>query len=292
MQGSDTQPRYVIVEAGRNDDRYWSGLWSARDDSNVHTAFADTVLPQCPLLSAERADHIVLPSGLQAPADSAWVHLRVDLATFVSSAGAIDGATLKRALENCVDTGEALHDETSWPTPEVRQDSWLNRRLGICVSGLGDILHIKGLAPTEHGSLRFLNQLLLFVRGTLLSRSRQIARCKKQLPAITLSDPSRQLPRGGIREDWQRRWREAATATRVRHRNLLVMSPWALFPSESRADYRYSELLPLLRHADACAFKRSQSISHWNVNEFKRFHQRARAVLQQRGATPRFAKHV
>ena len=52
------------------------------------------------------------------------------------------------------------------------------------------------------------------------------------------------------------------------------------------------KLLPLLRHSDACAFRRNLSIEHWNLNEFKSFHQRARAVLKQRIATSRIAEHV
>ena len=284
--------RYVLVNAARNDDHYWAALWKDRDDVRFHTVFADTVLPQCPLLCAERADGIVSPTGLQAPAGSAWAHLHVDMTKFVHSNGAIDEQTLKRTLETCVDLGDRIHDRYPWPTPDLQHDSWLNRRLGILVSGFGDVLRIKRLDPVEHDSLRFLYQLVLFVQSTLRTRSRQLASQTEQLPAIALSDPSHRLPHGGVREDWQRRWREAVRATRVRHRNLLVMSPWSLFPTDETADYRYSDLLPLLRHADACAFDRTQSIAHWTLGEFKRFHQRARAVLQQRSASSQFAKSV
>ena len=87
-------------------------------------------------------------------------------------------------------------------------------------------------------------------------------------------------------------WQQAVQASLVRHRNLLVISPWSLFPAGGAADFRYAELLPLLRHADACAFNKTVSIAHWNLKEFKCFHQRARAVLQQRSATTPIAKHV
>ena len=287
-----TPRQYVLVNAARNDDRYWAELWRARDDPGVRTAFADTVLPQCPLLTAERADGIVLPGGLQAPEGSAWVSLHVDLARFLDTSGSLKNGMLRRALETCVEVGETIHDQYEWPTQEMRHDSWLNRRLSVLVSGFGDVLRTRELDPAEHGSLRFLNQALLFARQTLQRRSRQIAMRTGQLPAITLSDPSDRLPGGGVREDWRRRWREAVQATRVRHRNLLVLSPWSLFPTDEEADYRYSELLPLLRHADACAFDRHLSIAHWSLDEFKHFHQRARAVLQQRGANSQFAKGV
>jgi DNA topoisomerase VI subunit B len=65
-----------------------------------------------------------------------------------------------------------------------------------------------------------------------------------------------------------------------------------LFPAGTAADFRYAELLPLLRHADACAVNKTVSIAHWNPKEFKCFHQRARAVLQQRCTTSLIAEHV
>ena len=284
--------QYLAISAGYDNDDYWSRYWRLRGAANVYTMFAGTIVSQCPLLSAERADIVASPNGLQVPAGTAWVPIEVDLAPFLCTSGVLDEGRLKKTLRHCVDSGERIHDTWVWPTPDMQHDSWLNRRLAIQLTGIGDVIQRMGLAPDSHGSLRFLNQLLLSVRETLRARSRELALQLEPLPAISLSDPSLSLPRGNIRDDWQRRWRESVAATQVRHRNLLVLSPWSLFPSGEAADYRYSELLPLLRHADACAFRRSVSIRHWNLKEFKRFHQRTMAVLQQRGATPRFAQCV
>ena len=283
---------YVLLGDIDHGDRMWRALWELRAERGVNTAFAERIMPQCPLLSVERGRAIVSPIGLQAPADSAWVCMGIELARFLRHDGAIDEPALKRCLETCIDVGEALHDTLAWPTADMQHDAWLNRRLAIVLSGFGDLLRIKGMAPADHESLRYLNQLLLWVRMNAQSRSRAIAMHAEPLPAISLSDPSHGLPRGSIREDWRRRWREAVRATLVRHRNLLVISPWSLFPGEARADYEYAELLPLLRHSDACAFKRHVSIDHWNFNQFKYFHQRARAVLKQRVATSQIAEHV
>ena len=283
---------YLLVGDSDNGDRYWAELWKYRAVPKVHTAFGGLVIPQCPLLSAERARAVVSPVGLQVPVESAWVTMRIDLTRFVRPNGVLNEQALQRSLETCVDVGDKLHDVLCWPTPDMRHDAWLNRRLAIVVVGLGDLLRLKRLEPGTHDSLRFLNQMLLWVRTTLQSRSRAIATCSEQLPAITLSDPSHNLPCSGIREDWRRRWREAVQASLVQHRNLLALSPWSLFPANAPADFRYAELLPLLRHADACAFNKTVSIAHWNLKEFKCFHQRAKAVLQQRGATSLIAEHV
>ena len=283
---------YVLLGDVEFGDGLWGALWDLRTEPSVHTAFAERVLPQCPLLSVERGRAIVSPVGLQAPVGSAWVCMGIDLASFAGRSGVVDEPALKRCLEACVDVGEALHDVLTWPTADLQHDAWLNRRLAIVLSGFGDLLRIRGMTPSEHGSLRYLNQLLLWLRMSAQSRSRALAMRAEPLPAIALSDPSHALPRGSVREDWRRRWHEAVRATLVRHRNLLVISPWSLFPTDARANYEYSELLPLLRHSDACAFGRNMSIDHWNFSQFKQFHQRARAVLRQRFATSQIAEHV
>ncbi len=289
--GDKAAGHYVLLGDVEHGDRLWGALWDLRTEPAVNTAFAERVLPQCPLLSAERGRAIISPAGLQAPVNSAWVCMGIDLARF-ADARAVDEPALKHCLEACVDVGEALHEAFAWPTADLQHDAWLNRRLAIVLSGFGDLLRIRGMAPSDHGSLRYLNQLLLWLRMNAQSRSRAIASHADPLPAIALSDPSHALPRGSIRDDWCRRWHEAVRATLVRHRNLLVISPWSLFPSDSRADYEYAELLPLLRHSDACAFSRNMSIDHWNFNQFKQFHQRARAVLKQRVAASQIAEHV
>ena len=287
-----TADNYVLLGDTDHGDRLWEALWELRVEPGVNTAFAERVLPQCPLLSAERGRAIVPPIGLQAPAHSAWVCMGIDLARFLRHDGEIAEPALKRCLDTCIEVGEALHDVLIWPTADVQHDAWLNRRLAIVLSGFGDVLRTRRMSPADHESLRYLNQLLLWLRMNAQSRSRAIAIRAEPLPAIGLSDPSQALPHGSIREDWCRRWREAVRASLVRHRNMLVISPWSLFPSDARADYEYAELLPLLRHSDACAFNRNVAIDHWNFNEFKCFHQRARAVLKQRVATSQIAERV
>jgi len=289
---ADGRQHYVIVGDGDDGECFWQDLWQRRAVPGMQTAFSAVAVPQCALLSAEAATAIVAPEGLQAPPRSAWVGMRVHLPRFLRPDGELDQPELERALVTCVDTGDALHDVLCWPSADAQHDAWLNRRLAIVVSGLGDILELTRRAPESHASLRFLGQLLQWLRMTLRSHSQAIARRRDLLPAIALSDPSQSLPPGCVGDEWRRCWQRAAEASRVAHRNLLVMSPWSLFPTHAAADFRYAELLPLLRHADACTFRRPISISHWNVSEFKHFHKRAMAVLRQRIAASLIAEHV
>jgi hypothetical protein len=273
-------------------ERDWEALREQLDQQSVTLAFADYVVPQCPLLSAEPATVVATPLGLQVPAASAWVCMRVDLPRFAGPDGTLDETALHQALETCVDIGDAIHDIAHWPTPDQRYDAWLNRRLAVMIAGIGDLVASAEENPDCHRSLRRFNQVLLGARHTLQSRSRAIAMRSERLPAITLSDPSHRLPAGSIRDDWRRRWQQAVRVSLVRHRNLLALSPWSLFPADQPADLRYAEFLPLLRHADVVAFDKTVSTSHWNLNEFKRFCRRAQAVLQQRTTTSLIAEHV
>ena len=284
--------RQSLVIANLSVEQNWELLREQQEDQSLTLAFADCVVPQCSLLSAEPATVVKTPLGLQVPAGSAWVCMCVDLMRFTTLDNAFDEEALRHALETCVDVGEMFHEHVHWSTPEQRYDAWLNRRLAVMICGIGDVAACWKEEPGSHAALRRLNQLLLDARRTLQSRSRAIALRSERLPAITLSDPSHRLPPGSIRDDWKRRWQRAVGASLVRHRNLLALSPWLLFPANRPADPRYAEFLPLLRHADVIAFDKNVSTSHWNTSEFKRFCQRARAVLQQRTATSLIAEHV
>ena len=88
------------------------------------------------------------------------------------------------------------------------------------------------------------------------------------------------------------RWQRAVGSNAIRHRNLLTLSPWDVFPREQPADYRYVNLLPLLACANSVSFRRDVDICHWNVKEFKGFFERVSAILRSSGETRLIAKQV
>jgi hypothetical protein len=92
--------------------------------------------------------------------------------------------------------------------------------------------------------------------------------------------------------DWGRRWKKAVQDVAVRHRNLTSISPWDVFPREKPADLRYANLLPITRFADSLSFQCDVSISHWNVNDFKGFHERVLAIMRCNGGAGIVAKQV
>jgi hypothetical protein len=206
----------------------------------------------------------------------------VDIAACADLHHAGGQAALRARLAATLDACEAVHESTRWPTPLMQQDAWLNRRVAIRLEGLADYAKRQRLDPEQPATFSRLQRIVTFVKNELRELSRRWAENNETLPAIAASSPCRRLTGVEQKQAWERRWLHAVRQSAIRHRNLLVMSPWSLFPGRY-ADFRYLDLLPLLAAADACEFQRNCSLAHWNVNKFRAFHERACAV--QRRAT-------
>ncbi|MDH3266052.1 MAG: hypothetical protein OEM25_03710 [Gammaproteobacteria bacterium] len=271
-------------------DRFWLQMWHLRRATRLRVAYADAALSQCPLLSDERAGSILPTTAIQVPPGSAWIALRLDVSMFADGRGSTDDGALQQALCRAVEVGEELHELMAWPNAQMRHDAWLNRRLAIMVTGFGDLLRLRGLDPCDFAALQDLSATVMWVQDVLLQQSQRIATKTDVLPALRQADPSHALPVGPVRNNWRKRWRLAMEQAPIRHRNMLVLSPWSLFPAGVAADIRYANLLPLLKYADACAFSRPSDLSHWSVAQLQSFHLRAWAVLQQRRAWHQIAE--
>ncbi|MDH3350552.1 MAG: hypothetical protein OEM51_03315 [Gammaproteobacteria bacterium] len=277
---------------GSRQAHFWPQLWQASAHGPVRAAFSTRVFPQCSLLSTEAATAIVPDMAIQVPVETAWVPMCLDISRFAADDGSLRESAVEHALCRCVEIGDALHDLTRWPTAKMRHDAWLNRRLAIIVTGIGDLVQRRRQDPKLFSSLKELCELLRWIKNVLHRQSQAMARATGKLPALDLSDPSRGLPCGPVRDGWHARWREAVNLAAVRHRNLLVLSPWSLFPSNQPPDYSYTDLLPLLEFANASASCGRPELAHWDVCRFKNFHQRAWAVLQQRDAAHQIAERL
>lgn len=248
------------------------------------------VTSPCPLLAAEAADEFLPQVCMQVPRDSAWIPLELDLAAYLDANGGMAMATLERALHDCVDDGDRLHDQTDWAEPKIEYDSWLNRRLAIVLRGWGDIVARRGADPQSLRTLREMEELAEWVCVTLHSRSRHLAAQSTCCPALDKAG-ARILQEKHSRA-WGQRWKKAVLEVAVRHRNLTTMSPWDVFPRGQQADLRYADLLPITRFADSLSFQRDVSISHWNVNDFKLFNKRVAAIVRCNGGAGLVAKQV
>ena len=266
----------------------WEHLWAMRNLAPVGAMLPAAVSSPCPLLPDERTNAVRVATLTPGPEDSAWVPLEVDLTTYLDGAGNLRLALLDNALRTAVDKGEYRHDVTRWASPEQRNDSRINRRLSIFVRGWGDVVARSQADPESLVTLRKLQRLARHIVTVMTDKSRRIAERNGHCPAFDVA--GKQVPEHG-REMYER-WRRAVDNNSIRHRNLLTLSPWDGCPRQDPADYRYTNLLPLLNCADSGSFRRDVDICHWNVKEFKGFHERVGAILKCSSETPLIAKQV
>jgi hypothetical protein len=270
---------FVLDEQTPSNAKLVLALWHLRNVPQVRFAFWPLTSSACPLLSAERALHVLPEIALQVPAQSAWSLARFDVSHYVSCNGATDLDAIRRDIAQLIDAADALHDRVRWPSAAMQQDAWFNRRIALQLTGLAGVVERCGYNPRCHATLARLQVLVAGIREAVLERSRRLAARSETLPAIAASSPFLGMTDGPQRRSFEKRWLRAVRRSGTRHRNLLVLSPWSLFPAKN-ADPAYANLLPLLALADACLFRRKCSIGSWNVNDFNKFLGRACAALR------------
>lgn len=266
----------------------WQHLWAMRNFAPVSAMLPAAVSSPCPLLPDEAAGGVLMASLTAIPSDSAWVPLEVNLCSYMGDDGALRLSLLDAALCAAVAKGEQGHDTMRWSGAARDQDSKLNRRLAIFVRGWGDVAARRRLDPESWETLREMQQLANHVSTVLAAASRAMADRHGYCPALDVAG-AQVLQHG---REMHARWRRAIGENAVRHRNLLTMSPWDVFPRGEPADFRYTNLLPLLKCANSVSFRRDVDIEPWNIKEFKGFHERISAILRYSSGLPAIAKQV
>ena len=297
-------PRYVFLDSlqmtrhcnpvvQEETDANWLFLWRQRKSrSALLPAYGGLVRSACPLFSEEVAASVLPVSGVQVPANSAWLPIEISLGNFTDSAGNIEWQQLVPALAEAVYISEQVHSHLVWSCPPQHADAQLHRRLAFSLTGLGDLVLRRAWCPTDIDSLNWLSAVVRRIRRELYAASSLQAKKSGALPAFARADPSIGLSAGRQRDIWRSRWRSAVRESAVRHRNMLVLSPYSVLPSESDCKPEFIDLLPVIRHADAWSFACAADLSQWNIAEYQRFHRRAWAVIQGHNAPPVVAAGV
>ena len=266
----------------------WQRLWEMRDLAPISAVLPAVVSSPCPLLPDEAANAVLVATLTQVPGDSAWIPLELDLAAYLRSDGSIRKASLDAVLRSKVEEGECRHDKARWNNPTQQRDSWLNRRLSVFVRGWGDLVAQRRGDPASLQTLHELRELARHVVTVLADSSRRLADQNGYCPALDVAG-ARVMQHG---REMNARWRRAVVDNALRHRNLLTLSPWDVFPRHEPADASYMNLLPVLACANSVSFRRDVDIHHWNVKEFKSFYDRVSAILRRNRDFPVIAKQV
>ncbi len=277
--------RYVVVDeqmirdsAGRLEG-IWDVLYSSCNAAPVAwPVYGREVRALCDLLGDESATVVLPDQALCVPTGSAWLPIRLDLMQFARDGGDLDWPRLSGALQIVLETADQLFDQLSWPFAAQRNDAWLNRRLAIQLTGLGKLVQFRGQRPSDLAALRALDRDIARIAELLYRETRRLALERGALPALTANDPSGAWRDSQQRDTWRRRWRQAVQNAAVRHRNILVISPYTLLATP-KSNYREcADLLPVLRHAQAVAFADPPQCAG-GADDFCTFHRRAAAVL-------------
>ncbi len=266
----------------------WQQLWKLRDITPINALLPAGVVSSCPLLPDEEVEAVYMPTLSLVPGNTAWVGFELDLLEYAGPRGDLRLTQLESRLRECVHTGEQRHDTTEWASSSMSLDSCMNRRLSVFVRGWGDLVRRRNDNPGFLPVLGELEQLAHHIEAVLVDTSREIARRNGYCPAIDAAGARVQCHGREMAARWQRAVRDNA----MRHRNLLTLSPWDVFPRRREADWPYTNLLPLVRCANSVSFRREADIAHWSVAEFRSFYERVGAILRRSGNATLVAKQV
>lgn len=268
--------------------RRWFELWRLRG-TQARIGFWPEARSACPLFATEPADTLLPPLGLQAPRDSAWLVYPLALDRLPALDGRPRDDAIVHGIRQALDDAAARIDDIRWPSARQAEDAWFNRRIGITVHGIGNVVRRCGLDPAASRTFIELDRLLSGIRRVAFEHARPDTGGQPLLPAVLASNPCARFAPGSLRDAWEQRWQRLVDSVAIAHRNLVVMSPWSLFPDD-RPGVDYAGLLPLLRHADACAFDRRPRLDAWSLDEFIDLHRRAWGLCMHSGERPVIAE--
>jgi hypothetical protein len=265
----------------------WSCLWKHRmAKSPTLPAYAALARTACPLLADESVATILPVAGVQVPSASAWLPISLPLPAFANENGEIQWDRLLPALGEGMALAERMLDVLEWPYDLQRADARLNRRLAWSLTGLGTLVVRRRCNPRDLASLNWLAAIVSRIRKTLWLHSANLARQNGALAALCDADPAHHWVDSARRDAWRRCWQAALDESAVRHRNLLVLSPYCVLTEGARATDGYTDLLPAIAYADAWSFANAPQFSDWSQRDYVGFHRRAWAVMQHPKTAP------
>lgn len=232
--------------------RLWQGLTAfAHREPGIRLVLGQTSRPACALAWGERSDAVLPVSQFEVRADTAWLALGLRLDQ-LGLRNARDGwRELRRLLRAALRLADNLVDQLHWASCELAQDALVNRRVAMHVTGIGDLVDRWRLDPTAVPALNLAVRSVALLRRLMLRESNALARERGPFPGLELRELSSSLSRNFGEERARRLLRQAG----LRHRHLLVLSPFSVFPERASRHPlpAYLHLLPVIRTADTIA---------------------------------------
>ena len=275
-------PRVALrVDANTPGDvALWDELVRASHaNPRIHLVFGGVRQPLTDLMGRERPDAIMPLSLFEAPADTAWLGMQFDLSAIPAEQIARGTGHLKKLVRVGVRLVDNLIDSVTWPSEELRQDALANRRLAAHVTGIGDLVLRHGLDPSAFSTVRLLHRWLTLFKRQLLRESLRLAGERGPYPALN----AEQLVHALVPRYGEARARRIIARRSPRHRQLLAISPYSIFPRKATAipARAWLNLLPLVGIADNLTMHGSHVRSLMKQADYERLLRSTQALIQE-----------
>jgi len=262
-----------------------TGLWRRVTDTshrhaNIVLALQTTTHFSCELAVPESPE-VVLPVSLfEARSETAWLAIQVDVGSFSPYPDQQRFGALRRALRVGMRLADNLMDGWNWASQSMHDDALLNRRLAIHVTGIGDLVDRFAMDPTALKTLRSLERWLAVVKQLMIRESNLLAHQRGPFPALPVKELVAMLTSNFGGETAEKLIHQRS----MRHRHLMVMSPFSLFPTESPIHpfAAYSHLLPAIRFADTIAMHGIQRRDRLSADQYNRLLRMTWAIARNR----------
>jgi hypothetical protein len=235
--------RSGVSDSADNADRWRMLVGTSHADCRIKLIPRMAMRPLSGLQTLEKGDCVMPLSLFEVGNDTAWLILEIDAVRLAESTH--PRAKLSASLRFADNLIDAIH----WPRPALHVDALLNRRVGFHLTGLGDLLSKRVMNPVQVDTFRWLKRWLGFVRHCLMHESRLLARRRGPFPQLGANELIAELtPRYGLHNA-----KRLLNNSCLRHRHILALSPFALFPARpgSYPDKHWLNLIPVLNCADA-----------------------------------------
>ncbi len=260
-------------------------LWRRVTDTSHRHANIELVLQTTTHFSCElsvpESPEVVMPVSLfEARAETAWLAIQVNIGAFSPYPDRQRFRALRRALRVGMRLADNLMDGWNWSSKAMRDDAQLNRRLAVHVTGIGDLVDRYAMDPASLNTLRNLERWLAVVKQLMIRESNLLARQRGAFPGLPVKELVGMLTSNFGREAARKLIHQRS----MRHRHLMVMSPFSLFPAEPPAHpfAAYCHLLPVIRFADTIAMHGIQGRHRLNADQYHRLLRMTWAIARNR----------
>ncbi len=221
----------------------------AHREPGVELVYARSSRSACDLCAMERPSAVLPEARFAVPSGSAWLLLQLQLDRVGLRTD--QGRQLHGLLRDLLRFADNLLEVMEWHNAGTRSDAIGQRRLGIQLLGLSSLIDSTGRDPGAPTTAAWLTRRLQYLRHSLHRESRQLARERGAFPALD----TRRLQAILLERYGAAAARRLIERRAIRHRHLLLASPFALLPTHRGryANREYLQLVPALRSADSIA---------------------------------------